>query len=81
MNINLMYIIQWLLLQLIMFTTNVTQFGSWTFHSHYIDQQQQKLATSSERQLLRINTTYDNLKLQRPHYILDTSFVSSHTSF
>jgi len=26
-----------------------TQFGSWTFHSHYIDQQQKKkLATSSE---------------------------------
>lgn len=59
-----------------------TQFGSWTFHSHYIDQQQKKTGHQlGRRQLLRINTTYDNLKLQRPHYILDTSFVSSHTSF
>lgn len=164
MNINLMYIIQWLLLQLIMFTTNVHSL----VHGHSIHitlinskkknwpparkkttsqdkynlqkikcQENYRIITTMElysfpqiiEQIIRkniifffasfvlrnnakiyfyilmiVNTlsrkvsnvkngpalikrpgaenhffTYDNLKLQRPHYILDTSFVSSHT--
>ena len=43
-----------------------TQFGSWTFHSHYIDQQQKKTGHQlGRRQLLRINTTYKKLNVRK----------------